>query len=187
MDRVEPALPATAAKDDGDRAARFRAVFEAELDYVWTSLRRLGVRDRDLEDVAHDVFIEVYRRIDVYDPSRPVRPWLFAFAFRVASDWRRRAHVRNETLDDRVEAVERVDPALSLDRAQQRALVLRAIDAIDIDRRGVFILYELDEVPMKEIAESLGIPLHTAYSRLRVAREEFAAAVKRASRARGER
>jgi RNA polymerase sigma-70 factor (ECF subfamily) len=182
MDHVEPALPATAAKDDGARAERFRAVFERELDYVWTSLRRLGVPDRDIEDVAHDVFLEVYRRLDMYDPSRPIRPWLFAFAFRVASEHRRRAYVRRETLDLGIEAVERVEPEQSLDRAQQRALVTRAIERIDIDRRAVFILYELDEVPMKDIAESLGIPLHTAYSRLRVAREEFAAAVKRATR-----
>src|SRR6185437_4920496 len=124
-------------------------------------LRRLGVAERDLEDLAHDVFVAVYQRLDAYDASRPIKPWLFAFAFRVASDHRRRGHVQREVLDDRVERRELVDagggPEQSLDRAQQRDLVLRAIEAIPIERRAVLILYELDEVPMKTIAEELGI------------------------------
>jgi RNA polymerase sigma-70 factor (ECF subfamily) len=60
--------------------------------------------------------------------------------------------------------------------------VLEALDAIDLDRRAVFVLYEIDGVTMDEIARSLGIPVNTAYSRLRVARGEFAAAVKRLKR-----
>src|SRR5579862_3687219 len=78
--------------------AGFRAVFEREFDYVWASLRRLGVHDRDLEDVAQDVFVQVHKRLPNYDPSRPIRPWLFAFAVRCASDWRRLARHRVEVL-----------------------------------------------------------------------------------------
>ena len=63
-----------------DLAARFEAVFEAELGYVWTSLRRLGVQPRDLEDVAHEVFLKAYGSFSSYDSNRPIRPWLFAFA-----------------------------------------------------------------------------------------------------------
>ena len=54
-----------------------------------------------------------------------------------------------------------------------RALIATALESIDMVRRGVFILHELDARPMAEIADALGIPLNTAYSRLRVAREEF--------------
>jgi RNA polymerase sigma-70 factor (ECF subfamily) len=63
--------------------------------------------------------------------------------------------------------------------AEDRKLVLAALDAIEMDRRAVFVLYEIDEVPMEEVARSLGIPVNTGYSRLRLARAEFAAAVKR--------
>jgi RNA polymerase sigma-70 factor (ECF subfamily) len=159
--------------------ASFPAIFERELDYVWASLRRLGVADRDLEDVAQEVFVQVHRRLSQYDRSRPLRPWLFAFAFRCASDWRRLARHRVEVLGLAVEAAEpaaRADEAL--ERRQDRDLVLRALEEIEIDRRAVFILHELDECPMKEIAVSLGIALFTGYSRLRVAREEFASAVR---------
>ena len=84
--------------DDADRRARFRALFENQFDYVWTSLLRLGVHARDVEDVAQDVFEHVHRRLDEYDRSRPIRPWLFAFSFRCASDWRRLARHRVEVL-----------------------------------------------------------------------------------------
>ena len=171
---------------DGDGGARFRAVFEHEFDYVWASLRRLGVHERDLEDLAQDVFVQVHRRLADYDPSRPIRPWLFAFAFRCASDWRRLARHRVELLGLEVDAAALspgADDALA--RRQDVDLVLRALDGIEIERRAVFILHELDGCPMKDIACSLGIPLFTGYSRLRVAREEFTAAVRRLRPRRG--
>lgn len=68
-----------------------RGIFEAELPYVWTSLKRLGVASRDLEDVAHELFLQVLKRLRECDTSLPVRPWLFAFAVRFASDYRRLA------------------------------------------------------------------------------------------------
>jgi RNA polymerase sigma-70 factor (ECF subfamily) len=166
--------------DDTERRARFRHVFENEFDYVWLSLRRLGVADRDLEDVAQNVFLKVYRRLDDYDGSRPARPWLFAFAVRCASDWRRLARHRVEVMGERAEPAAS-DPAADerMARDEDLALLLRALDHLDIHRRAVLILHELDEVPVKEIAASLHIPLFTVYSRLRVARAELTAALKR--------
>src|SRR5215472_17365750 len=102
MASTRSAQPAVSA--DADRDALFRDVFAGEFDYVWTSLRRLGVHDRDLEDVAQEVFVHVHRRLDDYDPGRPLRPWLFAFAFRCASDWRRLARHRVEVLGEQGEA-----------------------------------------------------------------------------------
>jgi RNA polymerase sigma-70 factor, ECF subfamily len=176
-------MASTAVRDGveaAERRARFRTVFEREFDYVWLSLRRLGVHERDLEDVAQEVFVHLYRRLDDYDESRPMRPWLFAFAFRCASDWRRLARHRVELLGDPAEPASPAAPAdEAMARGQDLALLLRALEGVDIDRRAVLILYELDEVPMKEIAASLGIPLFTAYSRLRVARAELTTALAR--------
>lgn len=163
--------------------ARFEAVFEAELGYVWTSLRRLGVQPRDLEDVAHEVFLKAYGAFASYDPSRPIRPWLFAFAFRFASDYRRLA--RHGTAlygDDEPAPDERPDAEQALLQRQREELVARALESVDIDRRAVFVLHELDEQPMPVVAEMLGIPLNTGYSRLRTAREEFTAALRRLDR-----
>lgn len=179
-----------ASRDEPDapraeKAVDLRALFTMHAPYVWNSLRRLGVPPPDLEDLTHDVFLQVQRHLGDYDTSRPVRPWLFAFALRIASQDRRRAYRRRETASDEV-ARRAVDPAALPDARlaaeQDRQLVLAALDAIDLDRRAVFVLHEIDGVPMDEIAASLGIPVNTGYSRLRVARAEFATAVKRLRR-----
>jgi RNA polymerase sigma-70 factor, ECF subfamily len=175
---VPDAVPAEGTVD-------LRGLFSMHAPYVWNTLRRLGVAPPDLEDLTHDVFLQVQRHLGDYDASRPIRPWLFGFAFRIASQYGRRAHRRHETVG-LGGAREAVDPAAlpdeRLSAERDRRLVLDALEAIDLDRRAVFVLYEIDEVPMDEIARSLGIPVNTAYSRLRVARAEFAAAVKRLRR-----
>jgi RNA polymerase sigma-70 factor (ECF subfamily) len=167
----------TQASDVEVLAAFFRRVFDEEYDYVHHSLRRLGVAPRDLEDVAHDVFMQVYKNLDRYDRARPLKPWLFAFAFRVASDYRRLARHRTELgLGEDHVASTSSDPSAE-ERASDReaaGLVAAALDAMPLEQRAVFVMYEVDEIPMKEIAESLGIPANTAYSRLRLAREIFA-------------
>jgi RNA polymerase sigma-70 factor (ECF subfamily) len=166
----------------------FRTIFEEHFDYVWNSLWHFGVPASDLEDLANEVFLRVHERLDAYDPARPIRPWLFAFAFRVASGHRRLTRRRNEVLDAAPEALDRgvpADEALAL--RQDAALANRALDAIPLERRAVFVLHELDDVSIPLVAEALGIPTATAYSRLRVARQEFEAAVSRLRRARGDR
>ena len=172
--RVPPEATATTA------GPTLRELFEMHAAYVWNTLRRLGVPPPDLEDRVHDVFVQVHRHLGDYDPGRPVRPWLFGFAFRIASQERRRAHRRREVPSEGREAIDPgALPDARLAAQEDRALVLEALEAIDLARRGVFVLYELDGVLMEEIARSLGIPVNTAYSRLRAARAEFAAAVKR--------
>jgi RNA polymerase sigma-70 factor (ECF subfamily) len=161
----------------------FRALFEAELGFVWNTLRRLGVAERDVEDVAHETFVVVSRLLDDYDPARPLRPWLFAIARRTASDYRRRARHRFELLagDGQDGAhgvhVERADDALLA--AEEKNLARRALLSVPEERRAVLILHDFEETPMQDVAEALEIPLHTGYSRLRVAREELVAAAQR--------
>ena len=123
----------------------------------------------------------VLRRWDTYDPTRPPRPWLFAYALRLASAYRQSAYVRRERFEEaepgRAASAER----LFAEREESR-LVYRALDALDHDRRVVFTMFELDERSAADIARELGIPENTVFSRLRVAREEFTRAVKRLSR-----
>ena len=162
----------------------FRAVYEAHFDYVFHSLRRLGVYDRDLEDLAHDVFVAFYRGLDGFDPARPIKPWLFGIAFRVASDHRRRARHRFEVQGDGTDGrAEFADAQPLADEqaaaGQERAVVRAALETLDLDRRAVFVMHDLDGHAMPEIAAALSVPLNTCYSRLRLAREQFATAVRR--------
>ncbi len=161
----------------------FRAIFRSECSYVFHSLRRLGVHERDLEDVAHDVFLAIHKKLDDYDPSRPLRPWIFAFAFRFASDYRKLARHRREKLADRDDTGDPPDSAQSvddrIDAERSRKLVLEGLEALDLEKRAVFVMHEIDGNPIPAVATALGIPLNTAYSRLRLAREQFATAIKR--------
>jgi RNA polymerase sigma-70 factor (ECF subfamily) len=166
----------------------FRTLFDEHFSYVWNSLRHFGVRSDDLEDLAHEVFLRVHERIGEYDPARPLRPWLFAFAYRVAAAHRRLARHRVEVIGAEVDPPDsgaRADEAL-VDR-EDGELALKALDAIEIDRRAVFVLHELDGVAIPEVAGALGILTSTAYSRLRLARQEFNVAAKRLRLVRGDR
>jgi len=166
----------------------FRQAFEEHFDYVWTTLRRLGIRDCDLEDLTHDTFVRVYQRFNRYDPERPVRPWLFGFALRVASEFRRLARNRFEILAEKDDATDAAPTALErLMDAQDLELARAALESLELNRRAVFILHELDGYSMPEIASALELPLGTANSRLRLARGEFQAAARRLLLRRGER
>jgi RNA polymerase sigma-70 factor (ECF subfamily) len=157
----------------------FEDIYAVEFDYVWSSLRRLGVRQADLEDVAHDLFLVVHRQLERLDPARPVRPWLFGIAYRVASEHRRRAHRHREVLEEREvgDAAPRPDELVA--RQQAAELVQRALDGIPLERRGIFVLHDIDGYAVPEIATALEVPLNTAYSRLRLARADFAREVAR--------
>ena len=163
----------------------FDRLFSVHFTYVWNALRRLGVREGDREDLAQEVFVRVHRALATYDDSRPPRPWLFAFAFRVASDYRRLARHRaevGERAEDRPAEAAGADE--SLDAARRRALLERGLDALDLAKRAVVVLHDLEEMPIAEFARTLEIPEGTAASRLRAGRAELAAAIRRAAKER---
>lgn len=170
-----------------DRAG-FTDVYRAELSWMVSTLRRLGVAAPDLQDAAQKVFTEVWRQRGTYDRARPLRPWLFGFAYRVVGDYLRGAWRKRAVFDDFDAAHD--DAALgeeALDAARNRQLVIAALEALDLDRRAVFVMCDIDGASAPDAAAALGIPLGTVYSRLRLAREDFSAAVKRLRSKRGER
>lgn len=181
----EPHEPREAKASDAAARPSLGDVFEAEFGYVFNSLRRLGVQQDDLQDQTQEVFLTLHRILDDYDPARPLRPWLFGVAYRVAARYRGRAHRKREvyapTDSDPLQKIADATPGadVQLERERRRAVVLAAIEHLDFARRAVFVMSEIDGHPMPEIAAALGIPLNTAYSRLRIARDEFAVAIKR--------
>ena len=168
------------ARSVGPAAEEFRALFDAHVSYVAASLGRLGVGTADRDDLVSEVWVRVHRELPKYDRERPVRPWLFAFAARVASEHRRLARHRREVVGAEVEAVgAEALPDRALEQREAQVLVARALEALEDDRRAVFVLHDLDETPVPEIARALGIPEGTAYTRLRAARADFTTAVRR--------
>ncbi len=162
------------------RPPDFPTMYRSEFPYVWKTLRRLGAPPQDIEDLAHDLFVVVYRHLSDYDSTRPLRPWLFGIAVRVVADFRRSPRNVREVLGDTREPVDATPtPHERLEGAEARAVLMKALDGLDLDRRAVFVMHELDEIAVPEIASSLAIPLNTAYSRLRLARADVAEAVRR--------
>lgn len=152
--------------------------YQRELDYLLRSLRRLGVPNSDTEDVLHEVFLVMLSRWDDYDRARPLRPWLFGIAFRVASTHRRKG-MREVLGDDHDAEDPRQGPEENVEAIQSRALLLAALAHVPLERRAVLIMYEIDEASMRDIAKHLAIPMFTAYSRLRKARQELDSALAR--------
>lgn len=148
----------------------FDEVYQREFEYVCRNLGRLGVPAADIQDAMHEVFLVLYRRWNEIDPTRPIRPWLFGVARRIAAAVRAK---RREIL------VEIDVPSIADPLAAQRDLLWRALDTLDEDRRVVVILHDLEGHTGAEIAALLDVPANTVHSRLRTARAELVSAVRR--------
>lgn len=167
-------MPEVIPADATTLSREFTRVFETEFSYVCRSLRRLGVREADLSDVAQELFVTVYRRFGDYDPARPLRPWLFSFSLRLAANYRRLARNQVPHVDTAV-----VEPAAADPNVEARDLVLRALSELDFDRRSVLVMHDLEGFQAPDIAQQTAVPLNTVYSRLRLARHDFRAAIER--------
>ena len=164
----------------------FDAVVAEHGPYIWRVLRRLGVREADVEDIWQETFIVVHRKLGAFEGRSQLRTWLSAIAVRVASDYRSRAHRRREQAtdefpDDGILASQHDD----LVEQQRRALLDRLMSELKPEQREVIVLYEFAELPMQEVAEALGCPLQTAYSRLHAGRRALEQAARRESARRG--
>jgi RNA polymerase sigma-70 factor (ECF subfamily) len=170
-----PPPPPTAAADTACVDA-----FEKELDYVHRTLRRLGTAACDVDDLALEVFLALRRSWSDRDPDRPLRPFLFGISYRIVSVYQRTCRRRREVAFDLVD-IEHPGPGPddALERKQAVALVQAALERIPLLRRTALIMHEIDEVSVGEVARVLGLPLFTVYSRLRKARRELEAALRR--------
>ena len=148
---------------------------------MWRNARRLGVPESACEDVVHEVFLVVQRRLGEFEGRSSVRTWLYGILSRVVQEHRRKTHQR--IVRESLAAAEQADPsegaAEELARKEATALVDQILGEMDEDKRSVFVLVDLEETSVPDAARGLGINLNTAYARLRAARFQFADAVKR--------
>jgi RNA polymerase sigma-70 factor (ECF subfamily) len=171
--------PLTAAKPT------FQEVFHAYGRYVVRVLRHLGVREADVQDACQEVFTVVYRRLSSLESEAALPSWIYAIAWRVARDHRRRGRRKPEELSATVpETLADDDSEEAASRRQQREMLVSILDQIEENRREIFVLYELGELGMAEIAGIVGCPLQTAYARLHAARKDIEEIVRR-EKARG--
>jgi len=163
-------------------APTFLEVFRANRAYAWRALRYFGVADSDLDDACQEVFLVVHRDLAGFDGEAKLSTWIYAICLRTAATFRRRRARAVARELERAPQASQTDgtPHDALERAEARRTLQAMLDELDDDKRAVFVLHEIEQLPMAEIAGIVSVPLQTGYSRLRAAREQMAAAAKRA-------
>lgn len=148
--------------------------------FVWRVLRHLGVREDQLEDVSQEVFLTVFRQLPQFEARSSLRTWIYGICWNVAAYARRQQRARRESVRDELpEPTELASQDRDVWLKQAHAQLIRALETLDETQRTVFVLYEIEELSMDEIAQALGKPLTTCYSRLYAARARVQSFVRR--------
>ena len=181
---MEATVRKPVAKDaaaGGCAEAELAGVFDAHAAYVGRALRCLGVGDRELPDAVQEVFVVVARKLGGFERRASIRTWLYAICLRQAMRVRRTAARRREdtVAEPPVEPVAAGAQEDAIEKRRKLEVALSILDGLDDAKRAVFVLYEIEQLPMSEVASILGCPVQTAYSRLYAARRDVAARLAR--------
>lgn len=150
--------------------------------FVWRNARRLGCSDDGLDDAVHEIFLVAARRLPEFEGRASVRTWLFAITFRVVQRLQRDRARHRGHLERYV--AERPPGVIDAERQQETAEYLRyLLSLLPEPQRVVLILVELEGFSSSEVAEALGIPVGTAHSRLRAAKQSLARVIEDERRA----
>jgi RNA polymerase sigma-70 factor (ECF subfamily) len=172
----ERAVPASTAPS-------FQDVYRRYFDFVWSSVRRLGAEAEATDDLVQEVFIVIHGKLASLEKPEALRSFIYGVVRRTVSTHRRAKRSRpvaGFTASIGPEAVSHSPTPLEQTEANAELQVLRKLlEELDEPKREVFALVELEELTVPEAAEVLEIPLNTAYSRLRLARQAFEAALAR--------
>lgn len=155
-------------------------IYERHADFVWRTVRRLGVTDAEARDATHDVFLIVHAHLDRFEGRSSLSTWLFAICRSVARDFRRHERRRDWVPVDVDEEIDlRADVGRAAEHQQQLLELERILSTLSSEQRNVFVLFEIEKLTGEEIAEALTIPLGTVYSRLQLSRKAFRAELER--------
>lgn len=168
--------------------ATFDEVYEREFAFVWRSVRGLGVSVHSVDDVAQEVFVVIHRRLGDFEGRSSLRTWVYGIVRNVVRAHRRVA--ANEPKSAATSAGEPIDPdsmvdessrgpAEAFEKREAAALLMKFLEALDDDKREVFVLTEVELFTAPEVATMIGENVNTVSSRLRLARAELAAAATR--------
>lgn len=154
--------------------SRLRQIVLDYFEVLWRFLRRLGIAESDTDDAVQEVVLVVARRLDQVEVGCE-RSFVLSTAVRVASTFRRTARNRHEVDDAELAGLRSpgLDPEQLAEKQRLRVVLDRVLTELPLELRAVFVLYELEELTMAEIASTLGLPPGTVASRLRRSRELF--------------
>jgi len=154
-------------------------LFRAHGAFVWRLLQRLGVPAADLDDLTQEVFIAVHRALHTYEERNHLKAWLYRICVREAVRHLRALPPQGNMDIEDLEQISPDCPEASARASEARAYVERLLATLDEPRRTVFVLYEIEELTMSEVAAAVGCPLQTAYARHNSAKKHIVAAARR--------
>jgi RNA polymerase sigma-70 factor (ECF subfamily) len=171
---ASPRQPHLEAAPPARRPLELPDIYRDHVDYVWRLARSLGVPPDAAEDLTQDVFLCVHDRLHTFHPDGSMRAWLFGITRNLVLHDRRRYARRERKLaalpaPDAQETTP--DATLKLQHAAE--LMQTFLDQLDLDKRLVYLHAEIEEMTAEEVADTLGIPVGTVYSRLRAARQKL--------------
>jgi RNA polymerase sigma-70 factor (ECF subfamily) len=172
---------------DSDRVAdlpAFSSIYRDYFNFVWSCTRRLGTSAEATDDVVQEIFIVIHARLHTLERPEALRSWIYGIVRRTVSTHHRGRRTREGTLSGLPLEDERQHPRpptpLELaEQSEQVKLLSSLLDELDEEKREVFVLAELEEMTVPEIAQAIEIPVNTVYSRLRAARFAFEEALAR--------
>lgn len=162
----------------------FAALYRQYFSFVWGCTRRLGVSDLEIDDVVQEIFIVIHGRLDTLERAESLRSWIYGIVRRTVSTYRRARRAKDASTaalrtEPDVQDPERPSPQELTEQSDQVRLLWTLLEKLDPPKREVFVLAELDEMTVPEIASALDVPVNTVYSRLRAARRELEEALAR--------
>jgi len=164
----------------------FDSVYEAQLDFVWRTVRRMGVRPADTDDVVQEVFFVVHRRLAEFEGRAQLKTWVFKILLHVVRHyWRTHQRKPGDRAGEDPREIHTLEadrdngPAATLERVEALRILDRLLAELDEDKREVFVLAEVEQMTAAEIAEIIEANVNTVSSRLRAARQEFEKALLR--------
>ena len=168
-----------------DRAS-FDVVYDKCFEFVWRSVRRLGIDEGSVDDVVQEVFFIVHRRLADFGGRSSYKTWIFSIVLHVVRhhrrSWARKDSQRAPEMATRLDELPDLGSRGPFEQAQTAdsvRLLGQLLRELDDGKREVFVLAHLEEMTTSEIAEALGENVNTVYSRLRAARTEFEQALER--------
>ena len=178
--------PAISAGQPAEARPTFARLYEEYFAFAWRSARRLGTPEASLDDVVQEMFVVVHQQLPKFEGRSSIKTWMFGIVLNVVRAHRRALRTKHphalrpdmrgdpDSLSDRA-----AGPLENASNAEAARIVQRLLEALDDDKREVFVLSELEQLSAPEIARVLNLSVNTVYSRLRLARQEFAAAAAR--------
>jgi RNA polymerase sigma-70 factor (ECF subfamily) len=160
----------------------FKRIYDEHLPFIWRAARHLGVAPHAIEDVLQDVFVVVHRRLREFESRSTLRTWIYGILLHMVRNHRRsmrRRRVDAVPLADALVVATGDSPHEALETREAMRTLQTLLDELDDAKREVFVLVELEQLTVPEIAEMLGEKTNTIYGRVRAARQQFDMAVRR--------